>query len=212
MNALAAKFPKFAGRLLIVCLCISLLAASSRATTVVPPQFDELVNESDYIVRALIKSVKAEWRENKGQRFILTLVEVDIQEVISGTPPMHLVLEILGGHVGNEMMVVDSVPEFKVGQEDILFIRGNGRQFCPLTALTHGRYPVIRENGRALINRSNHVPLHETAEVSLPMEEAVTTERETTQSKVPAMELESFVQQIRSAKNVNYRRSTRTAR
>lgn len=179
----------------------------------VPPQFDELVNESDFIVRALVKSVKAEWRENKGRRYILTQVEVDVQEVISGTPPTHLVLEILGGRVGNEVLLVDGVPEFEVGQEDILFVRGNGRQFCPLTAIMHGRYPVVREkDGRAHINRSNHAPLHETSEVALPMaEEGASAARGTVQGKIPAMELESFVQQIRSARNVNYHRSSRTA-
>ena len=141
-----------------------------QATTVVPPNFDELVNESDYIVRAVVKSVTSEWREKQGHRHIFTFVELEVLEVIHGTPPQPLVLEMLGGEVGGEAMVVQGMPKFEVGQEDILFVRGNGRQFYPLTAAMHGRYPVVRDKGgHAHVTRSNHAALHATAEVAQSM-------------------------------------------
>lgn len=213
MKTTATSITAYVKWFLTLCVWCGFMASLSRATTVIPPQFDELVNESDFIVRGVVKSVKSEWRENQGRRYILTYVEVNIQEVISGAPPSPLVLEILGGRVGEEAMVVDGVPKFEVGQEDILFVRGNGHQFCPLTALMHGRYPVVREkNGRAHISRSNHVPLHETAEVAQPLEDSLLTQKASVQTSTSGMELETFVQQIRSAKNVNYHRSARTAR
>ena len=82
---------------LLVGSVLFLGAAPVRATTVVPPKFSELVNESDYIVRAAVKSVTSEWRGVPGQGSIYTLVELDVREVIAGTPPQPLVLEMLGG-------------------------------------------------------------------------------------------------------------------
>jgi len=143
------------------------------ATSVVPPDFPQLVNESDYIVHAVVKSVTSEWREKQGHRHIFTLVELDVREVISGSPPQPLILEILGGRVGDEEMVVSGVPRFQVGDEDILFIQGNGQNICPLFAIMHGRYPILKEKdtGREYVARSNTVPLQDTAEVGLPMSE-----------------------------------------
>jgi hypothetical protein len=184
------------------------------ATTVVPPKFTELVNESDYIVRALVKSVKSEWREKDGQRHIFTKVEVEVLEIINGTPPQPLVLEMLGGKVGEDEMVIEGMPKFAVGQEDILFIRGNGHQFFPLTAAMHGRYPVVREkSGRAYVMRNNQIPLHDTAEVALPMSEDSSPDEIKRQASVsiPGLSPENFVQQIRSAVNVNYQRTSARA-
>ncbi len=185
------------------------MALPTRATTVEPPTFAALVNESDYIVRAVVKSVRSEWREKNGHRNIFTLVEIEVLEVISGTPPQPLVLEMLGGRVGEDEMVVQGMPMFTVGQEDILFVRGNGRQFYPLTAAMHGRYPIHRKPGaRAQVARSNQLPLHDTAEVALPMNEGPAPDpKQTAGASVPVLSPEDFVQQIKAAYNVNYQRS-----
>ena len=170
--------------------------------SVVAPQFTELVNGSDFIVRAVVKSVRSEWREKQGQRHIYTLVELEVREVIAGTPPQPLILQVLGGQVGDEAMVIDGAPQFKVGQEDILFIRGNGRQFYPLTAVMHGRYPIRREptTNREYVVRSNDVPLKATDEVAQPMAEGSTAELQRRMtSPAQAMTPSAFIQQIRAA-------------
>lgn len=196
---------------LSACLILVLSALPVRATTVVPPKFDELVNESDYIVRAVVKSVVSEWREKQGKRHIFTFVELDVLEVIHGKPLQPLVLEMLGGQVGDEALVVQGMPKFDVGQEDILFVRGNGRQFYPLTAAMHGRYPVVREKGgRAHVARSNQAALHATAEVALPMtEESEVAVQQAVSADTPALSPDDFTRQIRAAVNVNYRRASR---
>src|SRR5690349_11410776 len=104
----------------MLCLALFFIGVIARATTVVPPDFTELVNESEYIVRAVVKSVKSEWREKDGHRHIFTKVEVEVLEVINGTPPQPLVLDMLGGRVGEDEMVIEGMPKFAVGQEDIL--------------------------------------------------------------------------------------------
>ena len=146
-------------------------ALPARATTVIAPSFTQLVSQADYIVRATVKSVTSEMRTDGVHQHIITKVELDVREVISGTPPSPLVLQMLGGKVGTEEMVVDGAPKFKVGDEDILFVHGNGRQINPLVAMMHGRYPIIREagTGREFMTRSNGTPLSNEQEVAQPM-------------------------------------------
>ncbi len=189
-------------------LLLALLPLRVSATSVVPPKFEELVNESDYIVRAVVKSVTSEWREKQGQRRIYTFVELEVREVIAGTPPQPLVLRMLGGRVGDEELVIEGAPKFEVGQEDVLFIRGNGRQFYPLTAVMHGRYPIMKEaaTGRAYIARANRTPLTAVAEVSQPLPESVATEsKDAATAMSRALTPESFIQSIRNSINPNYR-------
>jgi hypothetical protein len=120
-----------------------------------------------------------------------------------------LVLEMLGGHVGDEEMIIEGMPRFQVGQEDILFIRGNGRQFYPLTAAMHGRYPILREkDGSAHVARSNQMPLHATAEVALPMADGTVAElQQRLTGSATALTPVQFVQQIHAAVDANYRRA-----
>ncbi len=141
------------------------------ATTVTAPAFDSLVSQADYVVRTVVKSVNSEWQVEGANRSIVTKVELTVREVIKGDPPSSLVLEMLGGTMGEITMAVDGVPKFKVGDEDILFIHGNGQQFSPLVGLMYGRYPIVRDSvsGEEIVLRSNGIPLYDTNEVSQPM-------------------------------------------
>ena len=98
-------------------------------------------------------------------------VERVMLEVVAGMPPQPLVLVMLGGRSGDRELVVAGVPQFKVGDEDIFFVQGNGRNFYPLYAVMHGKYPVRRDQttGREYVTRSNGVPLTDVAQVALPM-------------------------------------------
>jgi hypothetical protein len=204
----------FSGRLFGCMIWALLFLTGSRlsATTVIPPDFDQLVNDSDYIVRAVVKSVDSEYQTTtSGGKKIVTKVALDVKEVIAGTPPANVVLEILGGRVGDERMVVEGAPTFKVGDEDILFVRGNGHTIVPLVAMMHGRYPILREaaTGRRYVARENKQPLVDTAEISQP----ISTKANAAAIKAPAkaasqaMTPEDFIQRIKSAVNPRYVRT-----
>lgn len=148
-------------------------AVALHATSVRPPAFDELVNGADYVVRARVTAVESYATPRAGGRPRLhTRVSLEVTETIAGTAPSPLVLTLLGGKVGDLEMRVEGVPEFKVGDEDVLFVHGNGRNFFPLYAVMHGRYRIKRDDaGREFVARSNEVPLADVAEVALPMTE-----------------------------------------
>lgn len=161
-------------RILSTSAAVLAAALTAGATTVVPPEFPALVKGADYVVRGTVRSLSYVVRPHAGRAVPHTLVEVQVADVIAGTPPARVVLEMLGGRApdGSEL-TVEGVPHFTVGDEHIFFVAGNGTNFYPLYAVMHGLYPVKRDKatGRAYVARANGVPLSATAEVALPMAE-----------------------------------------
>ncbi len=155
----------------VLAAVLGLLPFRVWATSVVPPDFDTLVNDADYVVRAVVKSVTSEWKETAGHKYIGTKVQLEIQEIVRGKPPQTLTLEMVGGRVGQDALIVEGAPQFLVGDEDILFVQGNGKQVYPLVAIMHGRYPVYHDaqSGTEYVVRSNGMPLYSEQDVSLPM-------------------------------------------
>jgi hypothetical protein len=161
-----------ASALLALAFCLASLRGL--ATTVTAPDFDSLVGQADYVVRAVVKSVSSEWRVDGANRSIITNVELTVREVIKGSPPAPLVLQMLGGSIGGTTMVVEGAPTFKVGDDDILFIHGNGQQFSPLVGIMYGRYPISHDSasGQDYVLRSNGSPLYDSKDVTKAMTSA----------------------------------------
>lgn len=141
-----------------------------RATTVIQPTFEQMVGSADYVVRVVVKSVESDWRDNPaqpGQRYIGSRITLDVREVITGTPPSPLVLDVVGGRVGKDELSVSGTPKLAVGQECILFVRGNGRTFFPVVGLNHGYFPVHRDarTGDAQVLRADGQLLYNTREL-----------------------------------------------
>lgn len=152
-------------------LLLALLPRPATATMVDAPDIDSLIGQSDYVVRAVVRSATPEWREHAGQRYIGTKVVLEVREAIKGTPPSPLVLNLIGGRIGPDELVVDGQPRFSVGDESVLFVHGEQRQMFPLVAMMHGVYPVIRvaRTGEEYVLRSNGLPLYSAQDVSRPM-------------------------------------------
>jgi hypothetical protein len=169
------------------------------ATTVNPPEFPRLVNGSDYVVRAVVKSVRAELTVLPNGRKIYTYVELDVQEVIAGSPPSPLVLRLLGGKVGEDEMLLQGAPKFQVGDESILFVKGNGRMAFPLLGIMHGHYPIRKEAGtnRKYVSRNDGTPLLSTAEVSRPMITGEVSSQQLPAREAQALTPDQFAQQIK---------------
>jgi len=174
-----------------------LLPLRSLATTVEAPEFKELTDTADYIVRGVVVDVSSEWREHEGRRYIASQVELEVLEVIRGTPPARVVLELLGGRVGEDELVIEGAPRFYVGDENIFFVRGNGRTIYPLVAIMHGVYPILHDfkTGQDHVLRSNGMPLYSEQDVSLPM-----TRLSSVKAKNPAalpMTADAFIRRVR---------------
>jgi hypothetical protein len=160
-------------RLRISLLLLVLLAPAARATSVVPPSFAELVGEADAIYRGRVTAVasrRVEGTDGQGS-MIKTFVTLAVERVLKGTEKTEITLEFLGGSVGTESVTVSGMPKFAVGDREIVFVQKNGVQFCPLVALMHGRYRVLKDEStaREIVARDNGLPLTDANEVETPM-------------------------------------------
>ncbi|MBS0631494.1 MAG: hypothetical protein JSS11_06245 [Verrucomicrobia bacterium] len=197
------RYPVCLRPLRIAVLLFSLMAMvpESGATTVLAPEFPKLVSGSDCIVRAVVKNVTSVKKSRGAGRSakIFTEVELTVTEVIAGNPPANLTLELLGGKVGEQELTVEGMPQFHVGDEDILFVSGNGKNISPLYGMMHGRYPILKDaTGRRYVARSDGEPLRTTAQISTPMAEG-TADTRSAQATASALTPEDFIAQIKAA-------------
>jgi hypothetical protein len=177
-------------------LAFLLAALPGWATTVIQPTFREMVASADYIVRVEVTSVISAWRPNPskpGERYIGSKIALAVREVIKGTPPQPLVLDVVGGRVGDDELVVDGAPKLLAGDECFLFVRGNGRTFFPVVGLKHGYFPIYRDavTKRASVLRSNGRPLRSEQELE-PGARSVSS------AQTPALTPEAFRERIRA--------------
>lgn len=162
-------------------LLLLVVVPLARATTVVPPTFPDLVGKADAIYRGRVTSVEAHRvdRADGGGQVIKTFVTFAVERVLKGNERTEVVLEFLGGTVGEETLTVSGMPEFTVGQREIVFVRRNGVQLCPLVAMMHGRYHVRHDAtaGRDFVARDDGEPLTDVADVQQPMHDPSTPPR-----------------------------------
>jgi hypothetical protein len=130
-------------RSLFLRCCLVLLALpTARATTVIPPTFDDLVNNAEMIFEGTTTTMRSEWAGQGSDRHIVTYVTFKIEDAIKGALGAEYTIRMFGGTVDGQTMEVTDAPRFKVGDRDILFVEHNGTQFIPLVGIMHGRFHV----------------------------------------------------------------------
>lgn len=162
-------------RSLLLLLGIALALASVRATTVIPPTFDQLVSDAELIFEGTVTDVRSQWAGVGDERHIMTLVTCQIEDAIKGAPGKSYIVQMLGGTVDGETMEVADVPRFKVGDRDILFVEHNGAQFMPLVGIMHGRFHVQTDAGGSdVVAKDNGAFLADVAKLGQDEKAAIT--------------------------------------
>jgi hypothetical protein len=147
-----------------------LWAGPAAATTVVPPDFDGLVDRAGLVFRGEVVGREAALVTRGADRAIFTRVTFRVLEAIKGTPPPLLTLEFLGGAVGELSLEVSGMPRFEPGAQDIVFVTAGAPAICPLVAMGHGRYRILRDaQGAEFVARDDGRPLHRVDDVALPL-------------------------------------------
>jgi len=150
-------------RLLFLVAGVTIAFSTSRATTVIPPTFDQLVDQAEMIFEGTVTGLRSEWAGEGSERHITTYVSFKVEDSIKGALGADYTIEMLGGTVDGRTMEVTDAPRFKVGDRDILFVEHNGTQFIPLVGIMHGRFhvqpdengateKVAKDNGALLAN------------------------------------------------------------
>lgn len=195
-------------RLALLGAMLTVVLPAVKATTVVPPKFAELVAGADYIVRARVKAIRYEAKDRPGKvPLIHTKVALEVVEAIAGQPPAEPELTVLGGRWGDHELRVEGLPQFEVGQEEVMFVHGNGRVFYPLYAAMHGRYPIKKDkDGREFVTRTNGVQLDDVAEVAAPLTQGAAAELQQKFKKSgDALTPAKFIEQVRTQRSTGGR-------
>ena len=147
-------------RSLLLLSCAALAIASARATTVIPPTFDQLVNDAELIFQGTVTDVRSQWIGEGAERAVVSFVTFQIEDALKGNPGGSYTIRMLGGTIDGKTWEVTDAPRFKVGDRDILFVEHNNSQFVPLVGIMHGRFHVQQEaNGPETISKDNGAPL-----------------------------------------------------
>jgi hypothetical protein len=162
-------------RFLLPMLCVGLAVASVRATTVIPPTFDQLVTDAELIFEGTVTDTRSQWIGQGVERVIVTYVTFKIEDALKGAPGGSYTIRMLGGTVDGETAEVADAPKFKAGDRDILFVEHNGSQFVPLVGIMHGRFHVQTDaGGREIVVKDSGDSLANVSKLGLD-EKAATT-------------------------------------
>lgn len=151
----------------VCALAVVAAARPASSTTIVAPTFDELVLRAESVVVARVVAVQSARLDSRAGRSIVTDVTVAIERTIKGPTYVQRSFQFLGGTVGDETLTVDGMPQFRVGDRDVLFINETGRPASPVVGFTYGRFRIVRDTatGADLVRTHDGRPLAGTADI-----------------------------------------------
>ena len=123
--------------------------------------FDQLTDRAAAIVVSTVTSRRSEWEDYGASRLIVTKVTLAVEQTLKGSAPRTLVVDVLGGTIGDQTLHVSHVPTFKVGDRDVLFLNGALHAASPIVGSDQGRFRVINEvaSGTARMLDAGFAPL-----------------------------------------------------
>lgn len=133
------------GRVLIPFLWVLLTIPAGLAwgTTFAAKNFDQLVTEAEQV---FIGTVTATQSRRLASGAIVTDVTFSSLRVLKGGGALEeIVLQVLGGTVGDETLRMAGVPEFGMGVRYLVFSKGNGTVIFPVVGGDQGLFQVKRD-------------------------------------------------------------------
>ncbi len=127
------------------------LSAALHATVIVPIEFRELVAAAPVIVHGQVVDVRAGWVD--GRRSVETFVTVTAADYLKGNLGESLTFRVPGGQMGRYRTVFVGAPEFKEGDEVVLFLKHAGPSYLYIVGLSQGAFRVVPDarTGRRMV-------------------------------------------------------------
>ena len=146
---------------LTAAIIIAGLTGATRATTVIPPTFMDMVASAQVVFVGETIDVRSQWVSAPSGRAIVTVVTFKVIRTLKGELGGQTQLEFLGGTVGEYRMEVSGMPKFRVGDEDVLFVDERGQPASPVVGFMHGRFRVLEDpvTARRSVARYDFQPL-----------------------------------------------------
>lgn len=109
---------------------------------------ESLASQSNLVLRGRVAKVEYKMSEpNEGEGSLpQTIVTYQVGDVLRGKAPGEtFTMRFIGGPDGmGRFLSVSGVPKFEEGDQDLLFIAGNGEKGCPLVLCEYGRFRILR--------------------------------------------------------------------
>jgi hypothetical protein len=133
------------------CVVFVGLSVALHATVIVPIEFRELVTSVPVIVRGEVVDVRADWVD--GRRSVETFVTIAVAEYLKGHLGDSLTFRVPGGQIGRYRTVFVGAPEFREGDEVVLFLKHAGPAYPYITGLSQGAFRVVADarTGRRMV-------------------------------------------------------------
>ena len=183
----------------LVAVSLVLLARLAWATTVLEKSFSSLVQDAEVIAVGTVTAIETEWNADKKAPF--TLVTFSDLEVLKGDESQtEITLHFLGGPTPDGLvMQIAGVPQFSVGERNVVFSVGNQYQAVPLVGMWQGVYRVVFDAEQGVETIHNHagqpVTTLPTGEGGILHDEAPIVQEQKDQPS-EAMPLDTFTQMI----------------
>jgi hypothetical protein len=132
--------------LCLLCLVCSLLGAeTASSTTLIPLNFQEIVTTAESAFLGEVVSRRSDWNVGPHGRSIFTLVTFKVERVLKGQLGPQVQLRFRGGQIGSLVMRVAGMPQFNVGDRDVLFLSAERNTVSPLVGFSYGRFHIMRD-------------------------------------------------------------------
>jgi len=125
---------------------------SAHATSVAKLTDQDMVRLSSVVAEGRVIEVRSGWSPDRTQ--IFTTVTIQITNQIKGARPHNgrLVVNMLGGRVGDVVMEIIGQPTFTTGENVIVFLDAARPQYTPITGLFQGKLTVEQDPGTGALN------------------------------------------------------------
>lgn len=127
-------------RRLLLIAAILFLAPPLGATVLVPADFREVVAGSQVIVHGRVVDVRADWTTDRFR--IETFVTLEAGSYLKGGPGERVTFRVPGGTIGRYRSLLVGAPEFRVGEEVVMFLKSDGPAVPHVFGLSQGVFRV----------------------------------------------------------------------
>jgi hypothetical protein len=131
------------------------LTQTVSATTAKLASDDQLIRTSRVILTGDVQAIQASWDARRQN--IYTYVTVKVSEVLKGQLRNDtIVIKQAGGRVGDDAIIIDGAPKYKVGQEVLLFLNTLPDGSLTIAHLFQGKYEIVADadTGRQMVRRT----------------------------------------------------------
>lgn len=130
-----------------------LLVPTLAATVILPADFREIVSGSEIIVHGRVIDVQSVWVDDRSR--IDSFVTVESATFYRGEPARTITFRAPGGEAGRYKHVMVGAPQFRVGDEAVLFLRTQQDGVPKIFGLNQGlfRVRVDARTGRRVVIR-----------------------------------------------------------